>query len=629
MSRDAVTEVRERTDIVELVNGYTPLRKTGRSFKGLCPFHQEKTPSFVVFPDSQNFHCFGCGKGGDIFTFLMEIEKLDFREALRELAAKAGVSLEDTPGVTPEKDERRQKMLAALDLAATYYRDRLLNSPQGEAGRKLALDRGLDDRMIERFRLGFAPAGWDNLASLFRAREINIEIAIEAGLLQRREDGSGVYDRFRNRFIFPIADRDGAIVGFGARAMGDDQPKYLNSPQTPLFDKSSLLYGLNLAKEAIRAQDQVVIVEGYMDAIAAHQFGHENVVAAMGTALTESQVGLIKRFSKRIVLALDSDAAGQMATLRSLESMPNALDHIERPVPDPGGLIRFEKKLDAQISILQLPEGKDPDELLRKQPDRWNELVEHAAPFLDFYIDAVATGVDLNDPRAKSAAFQRIAPLLRQIGDQVTQQHYLGRISGKLQIPEQVLWSELHRNQMRRAANTTAALPSHGIPRRIRSEDYLTAVLLKHSALSRDLLAEITDDDLLDSRNREIVKLLRMDGADQVDAEVLITGLDEMVAPHAEQLLEMIDNTPSAFPGQIRDAATAALNGIRRERLEFLMRQLQSELSAAQQEKDNESLTALSRQMSLLAVQKRAFEPPKSPYFRDSRDNPNEFASGN
>jgi DNA primase len=621
MSRDAVTEIRERIDIVELINGYTPLKKTGRSFKGLCPFHQEKTPSFVVFPDSQNFHCFGCGKGGDLFTFVMEIEKLDFREALRELADKAGVSLETTPGVAPEKDERRQKLLAALDFAATYYHDRLLNSPSGEAGRKLALDRGLDGRMIERFRLGFAPAGWDNLGPLLRNRNIDTEIAIEAGLLQRREDGSGTYDRFRNRFMFPIADRDGAIVGFGARAMGDDQPKYLNSPQTPLFDKSSILYGLNLAKEAIRSQDQVVIVEGYMDAIAAHQFGHENAVAAMGTALTESQVGLIKRFSKRIVLALDSDAAGQMATLRSLESMPNALDHVDRPVPDPAGLVRFEKKLDAQISILQLPEGKDPDELLRKHPEQWNDLVKQAAPFLDFYINAVTSGIDLNDPRAKNTAFQRIAPLLRQVGDQLTQQHYLGRISGKLQIPEQVLWSELQRNQMRRASNAAAAqAPSRGSARRVRSEDYLTAILLKHPGLARDLLNEIAEDDLLDSRNREIVNLLRMDGADQVDAEVLITGLDEMVVPHAEELLQLLEGTPSAFPGQIRDAATAALNNIRRERLEFLMRQLQSELIAAQQEQNPDAVNDLRSQMAGLAAQKSSFAPPKSPYFKDSRD---------
>lgn len=620
MSRDAVTEIRERTDIVELINGYTPLKKTGRSFKGLCPFHQEKTPSFVVFPDSQNFHCFGCGKGGDLFTFFMEIEKLDFREALRELAAKAGVSLEATPGITPEKDERRQKLLAALDFAATYYHDRLINSPQGEPGRLLALQRGLDDRMIERFRLGFAPAGWENLAPLLRARNIDQEIAIEAGLLQRREENNSVYDRFRNRFMFPIADRDGAIVGFGARAMGDDQPKYLNSPQTPLFDKSSLLYGLNLAKESIRTRDQVVIVEGYMDVIAAHQFGHDNVVAAMGTALTESQVGLIKRFSKRIVLALDSDAAGQMATLRSLESMPNALDHVEHPIPEPAGLIRFEKKLDAQISILQIPAGKDPDELLRNHPEQWDELVQHAMPFLDFYIDGVTNGVDVNDPRAKSAAFQRIAPILRQVGDQLTQQHYIGRLSGKLQLSEQVLWSELHRNQLRRATSANAPAPSRGSSRRIRSEDYLTAVLLKHSSLSKDLLEEIGEDDLLDSRNREIVKLLKMDGADQVDAEVLITGLDENVAPHAEKLLELIEGTPSAFPGQIRDAATAALNAIRRERLEFLMRQLQSELSSAQQEKDLESLSALTSQMSLLATQKRTYDPAKSPYFKDSRD---------
>ncbi|CAN5539685.1 DNA primase [soil metagenome] len=620
MSRDAVTEIRERTDIVELINGYTPLKKTGRSFKGLCPFHQEKTPSFVVFPDSQNFHCFGCGKGGDLFTFFMEIEKLDFREALRELAEKAGVSLEATPGITPEKDERRQKLLAALDFAATYYHDRLINSPQGEPGRQLALQRGLDDRMIERFRLGFAPAGWENLTPLLRARNIDQEIAIEAGLLQRREENNSVYDRFRNRFMFPIADRDGAIVGFGARAMGDDQPKYLNSPQTPLFDKSSLLYGLNLAKESIRTRDQVVIVEGYMDVIAAHQFGHENVVAAMGTALTESQVGLIKRFSKRIVLALDSDAAGQMATLRSLESMPNALDHVDHPIPEPAGLIRFEKKLDAQISILQIPAGKDPDELLRNHPEQWDELVQHAIPFLDFYIDAVTSDVDVNDPRSKSAAFQRIAPLLRQVGDQLTQQHYIGRISGKIQLPEAVLWSELHRNQIRRASNANAPATSRGSSKRIRSEDYLTAVLLKHSSLSKDLLEEIGEDDLLDSRNREIVKLLKMDGADQVDAEVLITGLDENVAPHAEQLMELIEGTPSAFPGQIRDAATAALNGIRRERLEFLMRQLQSELSSAQQEKDVESLSALTSQMSLLATQKRTYDPAKSPYFKDSRD---------
>jgi DNA primase len=618
MSRDAVSEIRERTDIIELIEGYTPLKKAGRSYKGLCPFHQEKTPSFVVFPDSQNFHCFGCGKGGDIFTFYMEIERVDFREALRELARRAGVELDSTPGVGPEKDERREKLLAALDLAATFYHDLLVRQPAGEPGRRLAQERGLDDAMIERFRLGFAPDRWDALLSVLKARGFDQEIAIEAGLAQERDSG-GAYDRFRNRFIFPIADRDGRIVGFGARAIGDAQPKYLNSPQTPLFDKSSLLYGLHLAKDAIRSNDRAVIVEGYMDVIAAHQFGHPNVVAAMGTALTEAQVSQLKRFSKRLVLALDADAAGQLATLRSLESMPNALDHVDVPIPDPGGIVRFQRKLDAQISILQLPEGKDPDELLRRQPDRWNELVENATPFLDFFIDAVADQVNLNDPRDKSAAFQRIAPLLRQTGDQVTQQHYIGRIAGRLQIGEQVLWSEFRRNQVR-AAGPSSSAGARTPTKRIRNEDYLTAVLLKHPSLSRDLLDEITDDDLLDSRNREIVRLLRMDGADQVEAEVLITGLDEAVADHAEQILGLLEGTPSAFVGQVRSAAAAALNGIRRERLEFLMRQLQSELYSAQQERDTDSIHTLTSQLAQLALQKRHFVPPPSPYFRDSRD---------
>ncbi len=621
MRNDAVAEIRERTDIVELVGAYTPLKKAGRSYKGLCPFHQEKTPSFVVFPDSQNFHCFGCGKGGDIFTFQMEVEKVDFPEALRELAKRAGVDLADAPGVAKENDERRERLLNAIDLAATFFHDQLLNQPTGLAGRDLAEKRGLDRATIERFRLGFAPDRWDALLTMLGARGFDAATLVEAGLAQERQTG-GHYDRFRNRLIFPIADRDGRIVGFGARALGDDQPKYLNSPQTSLFDKSSLLYALHLAKDAIKSENRAIIVEGYMDAIAAHQFGHPNVVAAMGTALTESQVGLLKRFSKRIVLALDADAAGQMATLRSLESMPNALDHVDSPVPDAAGIVRFERKLDAQISILQLPVGKDPDELLRKSPEQWDSLVESAIPFLDFVIDVIARDVDLNDPRSKSAAFQRIAPLLRQVGDQVTQQHYLGRVAGRLGISEQVLWSELKRGQLRTSPQVPLSQPTRTTARRIKNEDYLTAVLLKHASLSRDFLDVISDDDLLDSRNREIVRVLRMEGADQVEPDVLLSGLDENVELHGESILQLLDGTPSAFPGQIRQAATSALNGIRRERLEFLMRQLQLELMSAQQEHDATVLEALTSQMANLAAQKQNFEPPKSPYFRDSRDEP-------
>jgi DNA primase len=622
MQRDAVSEIRERLDIVELVNGYTPLKKAGRSFKGLCPFHQEKTPSFVVFPDSQNFHCFGCGKGGDLFTFYMEQERVDFREALRELARRAGVDLESTPGIKPEQDERRERLLAAVDLAATFFHDVLLRHPAGEVGRKLAAERGLDSAIIERFRLGFAPDSWDALLKLLASKGFDQGIAIEAGLAQERDSG-GAYDRFRHRFMFPIANRDGVIVGFGARAIGDDQPKYLNSPQTPLFDKSSLLYGLNLAKEAIRSSDRAVVVEGYMDVIAAHQFGFPNVVAAMGTALTEPQVNQLKRFSKRIVLALDADAAGQMATLRSLESMPEALDQIDSPVPDAQGIVRFQRKMDARISILQLPEGKDPDELIRKHPELWTGLVEASIPFLDFFIDTVADQVDLDDPNSKSAAFQRILPLLRLTGDQVTQQHYISRIAGKLRINEQVLWSEFRRGQIRPLPTAPAAPQARRPAKRIKNEDYLTAVLLKHAALVPDLLAAITEDDLLDGRNREIVRTLRESGADQLDAETLISWLEPAVADHAEQILELLNETPAGYSSQVRSAGASALNGIRKERLDFLLRQLQSELQAAFQESDQSAVTLLTNQLAQLADQKKHFVPPKSPYFRDLRDNSN------
>ncbi|MDP9363341.1 MAG: DNA primase, partial [Chloroflexota bacterium] len=424
MARDPVAEVRERTDIVELVGSYVQLKRAGRSYKGLCPFHQEKTPSFVVFPDSGNFHCFGCGKGGDAFTFYQQVEHVEFREALQELARRAGVELASAPTAAPEVDAHRQRLIELNELAAAFYANILTNSEAGAPGRAAAAQRGLSPEIVARFGLGYALDRWDALLRYFSQRGIDPALAHEAGLLQERDSG-GYYDRFRGRFMFPIRSREGRVVGFGARVVGEGQPKYLNSPQSAIFDKSALVYGLDLAKDEARKRDQIVVVEGYMDAIAAHQFGHANVVAAMGTAFTEAQVGLVKRLSKHIVLALDADAAGQMATLRSLETMQNALDADAVPVPDAQGIVRFERKLNAEIAIVRLPDGKDPDELIRKAPEAWPEVVAAAQPFLDFYLDAVTTGVDRTDARAKAEAVKRAAPVLEQVADRVVQSHYV------------------------------------------------------------------------------------------------------------------------------------------------------------------------------------------------------------
>lgn len=620
MARDAVAEVRDRTDIVELVSQYVSLKRTGRNYKGLCPFHQEKTPSFVVFPDSGNFHCFGCGKGGDVFTFYMHIEHVEFREALAELAKRAGVELSTVPAVAPAVDAHRQRLIELNELAATFFAHILAHSAAGAAGRELASRRGLTPEIISRFGIGFAPDSWDALHRYFATRGIDPALAAEAGLLQPRESG-GYYDRFRNRLMFPIRNREGRVVGFGGRALGDAQPKYLNSPQSPIFDKSALLYALDLAQEEIRKRDQVVIVEGYMDAIAAHQFGHANVVAAMGTALTEAQIDLVKRLTKRIVLALDADAAGQMATLRGFDAMQRALDAEDVPVPDALGMIRFERRLNADISIVQLPEGKDPDELIRKSPDRWPDVVASARPFLDFYIDVVTRDVTPGDAHAKSEAVNRVIPVLRQLADRVVQAHYVHQLAHRLQIDERVIHAELRRAALQRTAQSARPPVPRSSPSRTSHEDYLLALLLRHRAICQQVLPRVPEDDLLDSRNRALLAILR-DEQIPWDLEPLqiIAGLDDPLADHAERLLTLLEGKPAQLPGQIQREAQQTLDLLGKERYAFLLRQLNLQIAEAEQAGDEEALKHLKQQLAALAERHRAFYPPPSPYFRDTRD---------
>ena len=620
MARDAVSDVRDRTDIVDLVSQYVPLKKAGRSYKGLCPFHQEKTPSFVVFPESGNFHCFGCGKGGDVFTFYQSVEHVEFKEALTELARRAGVELPSIPTVAPEVDAHRQRLIELNELAATFYANVLANSESGAAGRALAEHRGLSPEVVARFQLGFAPDGWDNLHRYFSARGVDPAVAVEAGLLQVRDSG-GYYDRFRNRLMFPIRNRDGRVVGFGGRALGDAQPKYLNSPQSAIFDKSSLVYALDLAKDEIRKRDQVVIVEGYMDAIAAHQFGHGNVVAAMGTALTDTQVDLVKRMSKRIVLALDADAAGQLATLRSLESMQSSLDHEEVPVPDALGIVRFERKLNADISIVQLPVGKDPDDLIRKAPESWPDVVATAKPFLDFYIDTVTANIAAGDGRGKSEAVGRVAPVLRQIADRIVQSHYIGVLARRLDLDERVVTSEIRRAALQRGPTIPVVSERSSKPAGVTHEDHLLALLLRHRALCRDLFPLVPDDDLMDGRNRALLSVLRDDAIpDDLEPLQIVAGLDDALADHAERLLGQLEGKPAQLPGQVQREVRQTLGLMSKERFTFLLKQIQAEISAAQQAQDAETLDTLMPQLSILAERHRRFYPPPSPYFRDSRD---------
>ena len=622
MAIDAVAEIRDRIDIIDLIQGYVPsLKKAGRSFKGICPFHQEKSPSFVVFPDSQNFHCFGCGKGGDLFTFYMLAENTEFRDALKELAVRAGVTLDVTTAPPPEHDAHRKRLIAANELAATFFSHILSKARQGEAGRQVIEQRGVSAEMVERFRLGFAPESWSDLLNFLTSRDIPADIAHEAGLLQERDNG-GHYDRFRNRLMFPIRDRDGDVVGFGGRAMGDGIPKYLNSPQTPVFDKSSLVYALDLAREPIRKAGEVVIVEGYMDVIAAHQFGYENVVASMGTALTESQVAQVKRGSARIVLALDADAAGQMATIRGIETMQDALDADVQPVPDAGGIIRFERKLKTQISVVHLPEGKDPDELIRKSADRWPTIVASAKPFMDFTIETLTRSVDLADPKQKSAVVQQLAPLLQQVSDRIVQGHYISMLARRLGLEDRLVLAEVRKARLgaRPSAQRHGVTPDaiERVARRS-TEDYVVALFLKHPDLTRDVVTRIPIEELNDVRNRELVKVLRDGAVAELAPEQIVVALDDHLADHAEFLMSTLEGRPEQFPGQIRRESEQVLIKLGKERFDFLMRQLDTTLKSALQEHDAAALQTVKEQIGKLAERHRQYYPPPSPYFLDTR----------
>ena len=337
-----VDDVKQRVDIVEVVGQYVQLLKAGRNFRALCPFHSERTPSFFVSPERQSWHCFGaCGIGGDVLSFVMKKEGVEFGEALRLLAERAGVRL---PERREEETAAWERSRQANEAAAQFFHHALLNSEAGQGGKRYLEERGLDLKTMQAFQLGFSPPGWDNLCRYLRERGFRDEELLAAGLATAGD--RGLRDLFRQRIIFPIADQRGRVVGFGGRAFApkgeeEAQPKYLNTPQTPLFDKGSLLYALDRAQEEIRRQGSAVIVEGYMDAIAAHQHGFSNVVASMGTALTERQVRLMKRFTRDVVLALDADTAGQEATLRAVE---------------------YQQLLGRDIRVVILPEGRDPDQ---------------------------------------------------------------------------------------------------------------------------------------------------------------------------------------------------------------------------------------------------------------------------
>ncbi|AQX72990.1 DNA primase [Dehalococcoides mccartyi] len=461
---DAVEEIKQKLDIVSFIGQYTKLTKAGRTMRGICPFHSEKHGSFFVYPEAQNWHCFGaCNTGGDIFAFVMKKEGLDFKAALELLAEKAGVSLPSQ--INPAIKDQRDRLYEINLSAAQYYHNLLLNSPQAENARIYLNSRGLNEQSLADFQLGYALADWQGLYDYLKERSYSDEDLLKAGVIVRSDEGR-IHDRFRNNIIYPIANYKGQIAGFGARVMDNSQPKYRNSPQTDLFDKSSLLYGLHLASASIRENNRAIIVEGYMDAIMSHQGGFTNTVACMGTALTERQIALIKRQTKNLVLGLDSDSAGEEATLRAID---------------------YENQMESEIRVAVPEGGKDPDELIRHSPQSWQEILDNARPLLDYIFEHSQRGLDLNSAAGKSKLADHLLPIISKMEDGVRQSHYLGKLAEIVSTSQNRILERLKKlkNETRNAKVTEKEAPSGQAPKNPALEEYALSLLFTSAEVTR------------------------------------------------------------------------------------------------------------------------------------------------
>lgn len=489
---DQIEEIRTKTDIVQLIGEAVTLKKAGRNFRGLCPFHEEKTPSFMVSPERQMFKCFGCSLGGDVFKFVMEREKIEFGEALRLLADRAGVELKEFRASPDQKI--KEKLLAINHLAGEYFHYLLTKHPAGKRARDYLLKRGVTQSSIKTFKLGFAANEWEGLRRYLNKKKNYRDEDLELGGLAIKGD-RGFYDRFRDRIMFPLFDHRGRVVGFSGRVLdkgeslpaGRQEAKYVNSPETLIYHKSEILYGLETTKEAVKKANKAVIVEGELDLISSYQAGVKNVVAIKGSALTEAQIDLLKRFCDHLVLALDSDTAGDAASRRGIELAENQ------------GL---------NVRVIQLQYGKDPDECAQHSPKIWNESVRQAVPVYDFYIASAGKRFGTDTPEGKRQTSDELAPLLARITNQVIKAHYIKKLAEVLEVGEEAVAAEVDKKTVP-VRSLTSTLPPPPANREERLEEYLLSLVLARGEGMGQVLADLDLSRITASASARVLQRLK------------------------------------------------------------------------------------------------------------------------
>ena len=565
-SEDILDEIRNRIDIVALISEYVPLKKSGKGYKGLCPFHQEKTPSFMVDEQKQIFHCFGCGEGGNIYTFIMKIEKLNFPEAVKLLANKAGVQLPVYEKQNNKSIQEKELIFRLNGITADYYQKNLF-SPQGKRALNYLLKRNFSEEIIKKFYLGYALPGFEHLVHFLTSKKIGQTDLFKAGLAFRSTKTGGALDYFRDRIIFPIFNLQGKIIAFGGRVLDEKLPKYLNSPETPVYYKAKNLYGLFQAKQSIRQKNQVIIMEGYTDVLIAHQFGFDNAVASLGTALTGQQISLLKRFADEILIAFDSDSAGKSATLRSL------------------GLV---KKAGLAVKIVYLPPDSDPaDIILQKGEPFFANLIKDALPLFDYKLKILLQQYNPASSQGKVNIVKELFSDLADIGSDIELHSEVKKIAERLHLTEDSILIDLNQYKKgnKQLSNILTNIPVEST--HVNAEKILIGNMLQKRDVIERIISDLKVEDFTVPEHREIYSTI-IDLFNKGEKISLQKVMDEIAEPKITNLIPriMIRDVVSLDSGTIE----RSINAIKIYKLQLELEKIKNKIN--EEEKRKKAVTA-------------------------------------
>lgn len=582
-----VEEIKERLNIIELIQEYVPLKNMGSNHKGLCPFHNEKSPSFTASEHKQFFHCFGCGKGGDIFTFIQEIEGVEFAESLRMLAAKAGVELK---AHNPQESNEKTRLMDCLELAADFFHAALKKSEEGKIARDYIAKRGLSDEVVAQFKLGYSADSWDTLMNFLKKKGFTEKEIEKAGLIVPSTKGrAGFYDRFRGRLMFPITNAHGNVIGFTARTLKEDEAgaKYINTPQTAVYNKSQAIYGLSHSRKHIKNVNATVIVEGNVDVITAHQFKFRNVIATSGTALTIEQVRLLKRYSPNIILAFDADSAGIKAAWKGMK-------------------IAIQQGMN--IKVMRLPEGKDPDDLIREDPQQFRTLGAEAKLFMDYAFDAVLSERDLGNVQHKKQAAAELLPMIALVPDSIEQSHYLDQLGQRLQVDADLLRQRIKEAERgnrvaNRAQKQEEPQAQPEAPKVVSKLDQLgervLAIISIQPAEFQTAIEHVNSGMFPEGEVRALYKMFEMSYNQHGHFDIALVEQDNQNNAAGLQKAQMIgeelysDYTTQALQMEL----LSLLSQIEREHIQTRLKEVEQQLSEAERTEDEDAIRRLSEEV--------------------------------